>query len=232
MLNKIRSMVFPKRCIICDEAVEAREPGICPDCRRYVLYNRDNVCLKCGKAIGAKEKYCHDCGIYNHDFDSGRTVFTYDIIGDSIYRFKYMNRPGYAEVYAQEMEMAIGDWIKGIKPDAIVPVPLHKKRMKKRGYNQAELIASALSKRLDIPCLPEYVTRVKNTIPLRNCDRAQRQNNMKKAFIVKENSVKLDDILLIDDIFTTGSTIDSIARELKAFGVKRVYFAALASAGT
>ncbi len=111
---------------------------------------------------------------------------------------------------------------------AIIPVPLHKKRLHKRGYNQAEILAKELGKLIHIPVVTKLVVRQKNTVPQKALGATDRQNNLENAFKLEVNDVKLTTIVIIDDIYTTGSTIDAVARVLKAAGVKNVYYIAIA----
>ena len=115
----------------------------------------------------------------------------------------------------------------GIKPDALVPVPIHPSRMRSRGYNQAYLIARELSKRCGIPIAKGLIGRNLRTQPLKNLSHEERQNNLKKAFKILQNDVKLDTIVIIDDIYTTGSTIDAMAKVLMEAEIGKVYFMAL-----
>ena len=115
-----------------------------------------------------------------------------------------------------------------MRPDALIPIPLHRKRLVKRGYNQAELLAEAVGRKLGVPVYGKLVKRVKNTAPLKRQNPQERQNNLKKAFIIMQNDVKLDTIILIDDIYTTGSTVDEVTDVLKRHGVKKVYVITLA----
>lgn len=123
----------------------------------------------------------------------------------------------------------LGDFILGTRPDVIVPVPLHPRKRKNRGYNQAACLARALGRKLDLPVDEDFVKRVKNTVPMKRLNPAERQNNLKKAFIIGRNDVKLyDRIILVDDIYTTGTTLDEIAALLKEHGVSKVYCVTLA----
>ena len=132
------------------------------------------------------------------------------------------------DFYSQEVVERLGEQLRLWNPDAIIGVPLHKARERKRGYNQAEILASQISDKMGIPFEKKMVLRQKNTLPQKGLDALQRQNNLKKAFIIRENDVKLDTVLIIDDIYTTGSTVDEIAKTLQLSGVRRVYFLALA----
>lgn len=126
------------------------------------------------------------------------------------------------------MERVLGNFIRACRADAFVPVPLHKSRKRKRGYNQAEVLARELSALTGIPVCTDLIGRVKKTAPMKELSAAQRQNNLKKAFKILRNDVKLKTIIIVDDIYTTGSTIDAVSRELKSVGVEKIYFVALA----
>lgn len=107
-------------------------------------------------------------------------------------------------------------------------MPLHPSGQRKRGYNQAEVLAEQIGKRMHIPVRTDIVKRVRRTTPQKELDNTERQNNLKKAFKICRNDVKLEVAVIIDDIYTTGSTIDEIAAELKRAGVRQVFFITLA----
>ena len=98
------------------------------------------------------------------------------------------------------------------------------RKLKKRGYNQAELIAGMLSKHWNIPVITNLVVRCKNTRPMKEIVGTDRQNNLKKAFKLGVNDVKLNTIIIIDDIYTTGSTIDAVAKVCREAGILNIYF--------
>ena len=216
---------------MCDAARPVKETGVCPECVKKLITIKGPVCEKCGRPLNEGKFLCDDCLVGNFSFDGGKSIFTYSSVSDSIYRLKYMNRAAYAKTYGKLMAKEAKDWFEWIKPDALVPVPLHKKRLIKRGYNQAKELADAISEHVGIPVADYLVKRSKNTVPQKLVDKKGRQINMKKAFIVEENVVSFKRIVLIDDIFTTGSTIDSLARELKNAGVKEVFFLTISRAG-
>lgn len=129
------------------------------------------------------------------------------------------------------MAEVFADYVRGLSPDALVPVPLHEKRLAARGYNQAALLAEEIGKALHIPVYDKLVVRGKNTVPQKTLNRAERQNNLKRAFKIVANDVKLKTIILIDDIYTTGSTLDALAETLTEAGAEKIYFLTL-SAGS
>lgn len=219
--------LFPARCPVCDAVLPCRQ-RICASCRKELKLIEAPYCLKCGKRLhDGNERFCSDCATYPHVYDRGRALFEYAPIRKSIYRMKYGKRAEYATLYGEMLAKHLGDVIRSWKPDALVPVPLHEKRLAKRGYNQAELLADVLGRRLGIPVQRKLVKRLKNTLPQKDLDAAGRQNNLKKAFKLCANDVKLNSIVIIDDIYTTGSTIDAVAAVLKEAGTRSVYFVAL-----
>lgn len=225
-------ILYPERCIICDGVLALSEKGVCGRCLPTLKLIRDPVCMRCGRPISSGTEYCEECEGRKHEFSGGRFSFSYEQAAAGIYRFKYMNRMRYARGYAGILCRELEVWLKAVSPDALIPVPLHKKRLIARGYNQAKLLADEVSKLTGIPVRDKCVARVKNTVPQKTFDRKHRLNNLKNAFIVRENVVKLDTVIVVDDIFTTGSTIDSLAEVLKAAGVRRVFFLTVTAAGT
>ncbi len=183
-------------------------------------------CMKCGKALESRDaEYCMDCRKKGHAYDRGRALFRYDDrLRDSIAAFKYGGRREYKDFYAREMAGAFAVQVARWKPEVLVPIPLHPRRKRKRGYNQAELLAKALGERWGLPVNSNILIRRENTRPQKQLDRRQRAENMKTAFKICENGVKFKTILLIDDIYTTGSTMDAAAKALKEKGAKKVYF--------
>lgn len=175
--------------------------------------------------IKEQEEYCLDCRKKKHSYDQGKSVWVYK--GDmknSIYRFKYANRREYARFYAEESVRIYGGWIKSRGVEVIIPIPVHPKRKRKRGYNQAELYAKELGKLLELPVDGESLVRVVNTTPQKELDDKERRNNLKKAFKIRKDSVKYKKVLIVDDVYTTGSTIDAAAELLRDAGADKIYF--------
>lgn len=199
---------------------------ICPQCNRKIKYIKQPACFLCGKPLtDENQEYCTDCMRTKHEFAQGKAVFCYQgQMQQMLYRFKYSNRRDYADFFAAQASRLYGDWIKRCCPDMVVPIPLAAKRRRKRGYNQAEVFAKQLAQECGLPYSNKILVRVRNTIPQKQLSAAQRKNNMKNAFKIEQNIVKLDRVLLVDDIYTTGSTIDAAALALKQAGVKKVYY--------
>ena len=220
--------LFPSRCVVCDEVSDSPGEGICEKCRDKIVYIKEPYCLKCGKQLKKEEKeYCGDCEKIRHFFDSGISLYDYGSMSDSVYRFKYAGRTEYAAFYGKDLYEKKAGWLKMLRPDALIPVPIHSSRMRSRGYNQAALIARELSKHSGIPVREQLIRRNFRTRPLKDLSHAERQNNLKRAFKICQNDVKLNTIVIIDDIYTTGSTIDSMTKVLKDAGIGKVYFITL-----
>ncbi len=220
-------LLFPRRCPVCDEIVPYGEK-ICFGCMKKLRILTPPWCLKCGKKLQNEEAVCGDCRRREHAFVRGRALYEYGSVASSIYRLKYGKRQEYAEYFGEEIVRYLGDFIRSLQPDGLLPVPLHKKRRRKRGYNQAELLAEVVGRKMGIPVYDNLLVRIKNTVPLKKQNPQERQNNLKKAFIIRQNDVKLNTIIIFDDIYTTGSTVDEMASVLKKNGVKYVYVITLA----
>ena len=222
VLSKITDLFFPKRCTICDKVISG-DAGICKQCKKKIHPLQGAVCMKCGKNLGDDRLYCYDCSRREHIFERNYAVFAYPVIRESLYRFKYGGRAEYASYYAKEAYKLHGMCLGQLQADAVVPVPLHKSRFRRRGYNQAEELARELSKLINVPVYDGYIGRIKATKPLKTLDVRERQNNLKKAFLIMQNDVKLKTIIVVDDIYTTGATLDAVAEVCKAAGVEQVY---------
>lgn len=226
--DRIINLFYPRRCPVCDEPVPGGEGLACRKCRRKIQYVTEPRCKKCGRELSEDGKiYCKDCETANHLFDYGYALYDYQSMKQSIYRFKYHNRCEYAKFYAQDIYAKLGPQIMHMGADGLIPVPLHKSKLKARGYNQAELVAKELSGISGIPMYANLVERVKKTIPQKELEPYGRQNNLKKAFHITSDVVKLNKTIVVDDIYTTGSTIDAVTEMLRQQGVRHVYFITL-----
>lgn len=221
--NILLSLLYPRTCCFCG-TIEER--GICDACREKLVYVKEPRCKKCGKPIRQEEKeYCYDCSHRDFAFEQGKSVWLHkEPVSSSIYQFKYHNKRIYADFYAEEMFRLYGSWIKKNGIEVIIPVPLHKKRRRRRGYNQAEILAKHLAEKSGIPMNAKAVVREKKTVPQKALNEKQRKKNLENAFAVTQRWQGEKRVLLIDDIYTTGSTMDALAKELKKKGVEKVWF--------
>lgn len=169
-----------------------------------------------------------DCRSREHLFTRGLAALPYTgKIKQSVYQIKFHNKREYIDFYGPYMAEILGDKIRSWEAQALIPVPLHRSKMRKRGYNQAELLAEYVGRELGIPVWTDIVQRIRATKPQKDLTWRERQNNLKGAFKISRYDVKLKKIILVDDIYTTGSTIDGIAGKLLEQGAEEVYFISL-----
>lgn len=222
-------LLYPLHCPVCDRIVRPWGERICLECLPKLKPITAPWCMQCGKKLYGENEFCRDCGSGKHRYVRGRALYEYESAAVPIYRFKYGGRREYADFFGEQIADHLEDFIGAVHPDGLVPIPLHPSRKAKRGYNQAELLAKKIGAFTGLPVYTKWLVRVKNTVPLKSLTPKERQNNLKKAFNISGNDVKLKKVLLVDDIYTTGATIDEAAQVLKNAGVDRVYFVALAS---
>lgn len=221
-------LLYPPRCILCDEILRDAQEGCCAKCRLHLPYIQGARCQKCGKPVEDEAEYCEDCGRYRHVFDCGIAVFTYSgQIRQSVYRMKAANRRDYLAFYAKEMEGLLEPYLKRWMPEVIIPVPMHPKKKRARGYNQAELLARGISALCGIPVDADTLYSTKKTGAQKQLDLRGRMKNLRGAFALKKDVYGAKRVLIVDDIYTTGSTVDEAARVLKAAGVRHVFFIVL-----
>lgn len=228
VFKKVVNLLYPHRCAVCDRTV-LDDAYICPFCKPKIRINEGPTCMKCSKKLDDENSlYCHDCSRKRSEYERGFAIFEYDRINESLYRFKYGGRPEYARFYAAFAQKRYETALRSLGIDALIPVPIHKKRFNKRGYNQAYEFASQLSKRFGIRVVDDAVIRCRNTAPLKRLGAEERQKNLKKAFKLTKNDVNFKKVCIVDDIYTTGATVNAIAGLLKSAGVQEVYFLTVA----
>ena len=182
--------------------------------------------MKCGKPVrGEGQEYCRDCGKRSYAYEQGRSLWLHvPPVPKAVYQFKFHNKRYYAEIFAKEMVREYGQWIRERGVEEILPVPLHPSRQKRRGYNQAELLAKEIARELQIPVRRNVVFRVRRTKPQKQLDDRGREQNLQGAFGVSRQWRAPASVLVVDDIYTTGSTVHKISKLLKKAGVEKVYF--------
>ena len=243
----LSSLLFPPRCILCDEILspEEAEKWIHKNCESKLYPVQAPVCMHCGRPFKRAHdadckkaayldfnnsyEYCEECKSFaksaNYSTTQGKALYLYR--GDmkqTMYRFKYSNKREYAKFFAQQAVQKYGQWMKEKQIQAIVPVPMYLPKERKRGYNQAKCFAMELSKRTGIPVENSLVYRVKDTKAQKTLNPNERKNNLKNAFQIGKSIVQYSHILVVDDIYTTGSTAQAVAEELIKQGVGHVYF--------
>ena len=224
------NMLYPRRCPVCGRIVCPEGEWICPSCISRLSIVTQPVCKKCGKEIWSdQEEYCLDCTRHGRTFDSGAALLNYnEAAKHSMASIKYKNKREYLDLYGSAMVSRFQKVVRHWQADVLIPVPIHPSRRRKRGFNQAEELAKRLSLGWGIPMEKRFLIRSKRTAPQRDLDPTERLKNLEKAFCIypgyEKNRKAPRCVVLVDDIYTTGSTMEACSRVLKAAGVERIYF--------
>lgn len=218
-MTPILDFFFTPRCVFCERIIGVgKEERICPFCHPERYLEQAPFCPLCGRHTEEDGALCESCRRKKPPI-TGRGAFRYDgLIRDSLHRFKFENRRDYARLLGELTWEAEEAWIRDFKPDALTFVPLHRKRQRERGYNQAEELAKRVSELSGIPCL-DLLLRTRYTMPQMSLNALLRTQNIEGAFAVdpKQDAAGIPRrIVIVDDIFTTGSTLGECAKAIRA----------------
>lgn len=227
MLNGL----FPLRCPICGQVPKEEKVLACSGCKKGLSYIEEPVCPVCGVPVKREYVLCTNCMDQTHIFDRNLSVWEYSTpMKRSLYAFKYNNKREYAKFYGEEAVKKYGALLKAWGVEAVIPVPLHKSRQRERGYNQAACFGKEVAKGLSLPLCKKLLFRGKETNPQKALSLGERSRNLHEAFYTKEETLAYKRVLLVDDIYTTGSTLDQCAYVLKEAGAKAVFTLTVARA--
>lgn len=190
--------------------------------------------MKCGKPVlNDEQEYCFDCVKHKHHYERGYSVFVYDdIMKQAIGDFKFRNKKEFGAFFINEAVSRYGSRITDLNPDALIPVPIHASKKRFRGYNQAEIICNGIGHELGIPVVNDLLVRNRKTMPQKQLNDLERLKNLEEAFEYnveladkfKNEGIRLSKVIIIDDIYTTGSTMEACTNVLQANGVEVIYF--------
>lgn len=225
--------VSEHNCLLCDrELPSPSRYRLCAPCYATAFEVIGNkCCLKCGTMLLSEENYCLDC--QNHDKVFDRAFSPVSYTGGAVKLvtgLKFYNKRYYAEPMAKWMTDRLLE--EEIACDLVLPIPLHPKRKKERGYNQSELLAEVIAEGLHLPLDLTSVVREKDTLASTGLTggRKAREENMKNAFrLTDKDAVRDKVVLVVDDVITTGATSSEIASVLKKGGARKVYVLTFAS---
>ncbi len=218
-------LLFPPSCPCCREMIGNSAQFLCGECFKQLKFIKAPYCSCCGRVFpGSGENHlCGVCLKSSWEFDKARSLFSYEeIIAGLIHNLKYSGKTTGLETFR---------WLSGQSdvlhdfetPDFILPVPLHLKRLRKRGFNQALVLARSLFPGEKKKIRYNILVRETDTPPQTGLSGKKRRKNLKNAFVVeKASEITGKNILLLDDVFTTGSTANECAKALKTAGCKKV----------
>lgn len=229
-------LIYPSNiyCISCGNIIDDSRPySLCDNCVRTLKWANGRTCARCGKIL--QESYgadlCTDCEDGEHVFQRGFTCVEYGMAERVLmHRFKYRDQAYLGRKLAEIMYDRIQP--EELNPDLILPVPMFRGKEKRRGYNQAAVLASSLAKLMGLPFDGKLLVRRVETEAMSRLNILERRKNIQEVFAVSESRLpKLSgkQVLLIDDIYTTGSTADACASVLLESGAAAVFVLTFAS---
>lgn len=236
LLDIAGDLIYPGNiyCINCGNIINDSRPyALCDNCVRTLNWANEETCHKCGKILrsGYSNNLCTDCLSTNHSFERGFACVEYGRSErDIIHSFKYKDKAYIGNKLAEIMYDRIE--VEDLELDIIIPVPMYREKEKKRGYNQASILASKLSRLMDKPFNNKILVRAVDTKPMSDLGADERRENIKNAFAINKrlkNMIENKNILLIDDVYTTGSTADACTDVLLNAGADKVYLFVFAS---
>lgn len=231
--ESVIKLLFPDRCIICGDVTENNALKICKSCKELVRFTKDTECCRiCSVPVEKGETLCTCCKTHRRYFVKNASAVVYEgAVRNTILRFKFEEKPFYYRGLAELIAAAVCERFKGVRFDMIAAVPLHKDRLKERGYNQAGLMAKYLSKKFSLPFADKELVKIRHTAAQSTLASAdERFKNVKGAFAAAKREVfKGKTVLLTDDIFTTGATLNEVSKVIMNSGAKCVYTATAAA---
>jgi len=224
----VLNLVFPPVCPICKTLLDREEnPIICPTCHKEIRLVRPPMCPRCGLPIPSGDGEGYLCGPCLSDrwyFEFHRTSGLYEgALREAIHRFKYEGAFPLIRVLADLLQPTLRTLSQDYPVDVMVPVPLHIRRLRERGFNQALLLAKELSRRTGVPYAERALKKVKDTPVQIALKKKERKKNLKGAFQVKDQkAIQGKAVVLVDDVYTTGATVNECSRALLKGGATRV----------
>jgi ComF family protein len=218
-------VLLPRTCFCCGTDMARKDANpLCPVCMKDLKPLSGLVCRRCGLPLPDGGAFCYNCrGSKRFKCSRIRSSLNFTRASRSlVHSFKYDGYIYLASFFAPLMNKTFQSNPEFFEADILVPVPIHKSRLKKRGFNQAELLARGLSCFCGVPAA-EVLERKKNTDSQTSLGKKERAENIKEAFACRDKAaVKNKAVILIDDVCTTSATLEECARVLRAAGAREV----------
>ena len=216
-LGKLLGGLWPRHCLVCGEACPVE--GLCPACRRALPWNR-SACQRCALPLPAPAAACGHCLRRPPPLAAAHAAFRYEIPLDRLLpRLKFHDDLAAGRLLGGLMAEALAG---AERPDALIPLPLHRKRLRSRGFDQTLELATPLARALHLPLIDDILIRMRETAPQSRLDAAARRRNLRRAFAVREGIALPTHVALVDDVMTTGATLHAAATALLCAGATRV----------
>lgn len=225
--EKLFRFFLPPQCPCCEKFLEEGQRGICPDCLSEIHWIEPPFCSVCGTPFVSVEGENHPCGpclTKKKYFTMVRALGSYEgSLQEAIHRWKYEGKTYLTPFFGEWMAKGLNRYWDANLFDFLIPVPLHRQRLRERGFNQALLLAKELSRRTGIPYRKRLLQKGRPTLPQVNLSGVEREKGVRGSFhIIGRKKLEGKSILLIDDVYTTGATVNECSKVLLAGGAERV----------
>jgi len=226
---------LPPQCPCCERLLEEDQQGFCSNCLSEIRWIEPPFCSICGIPFISKEGESHPCGAcvtHRKYFTMARAWGAFEgSLQEAIHRWKYEGKTRLTPFFAEWMVKGLNRYWEPDSLDLLIPVPLYTQRLRERGFNQALLLVKELSRRTGIPYRKTILQKKKPTIPQVNLSGAEREKGLRGAFhIIRNEELLGKSVLLVDDVYTTGATVNECSKVLLRGGAERVDVLTLAHA--
>jgi len=227
LIERYLQFLLPPQCQCCEKFLEEGQQGICPDCLSKIRWIEPPLCTLCGVPFLSSEVENHPCGACltrGKYFTMARAVGYYEgPLREAIHRWKYEEKSYLTLFFGEKLAEGFCRYWDPQSFDLIIPVPLHSKRLRKRGFNQALLLVKELSRRTQIPYSKRLLQKRILTPPQVNLSGGEREKGVRGSFhIQRDEEIEGKSILLVDDVYTTGATVNECSKVLLKAGAERV----------
>lgn len=233
LLHGLIQLVYPNVCWVCAGPGPPRLPMVCDRCTAALTHDPFPTCPRCAHTVGPHALLAGGCSVCRGQslpFDRAWRMGPYEgLLRDVVWRMKNGAGEDLAEVIGELWALHLGPRLSALGVDVVIPVPLHWTQRLLRGFNQSAILAERIARRLEVPCRPEWVRRIRRTAEQKRLSPTARKENVRGAFRAPAGrGLAGKTALVVDDVMTTGATVGEVARALRLCGVARVHVAILA----
>lgn len=232
LLKELCDLVYPPypKCPACGQEYQPLEINLCTDCITRINFIEEDYCSKCGKMVGVSTELCFDCREYERSFTTARAVGVYEKgLKDYIKLFKYQKQRQLAEPLAELMAIYVERFYQLSEIDYITYIPVHQSRLRERGFNQAYLLAKRIADSLHLG-IAKLLKRKRATVKQSKLGNLARRKNLRGEFkLLNQAKIINSKLLVVDDIYTTGTTVNEASNILLSAGAAQVKIITLAT---
>jgi len=226
-IERLLQFFLPPQCHCCEKFLEERQKGLCPDCLSRIRWIEAPFCSVCGTPFVSEEINNHPCGACltkRKYFTMARALGRYEgSLQETIHRWKYEGKITLTSILGEWMAEGLNRYWGSHSFDLLIPVPLHRERLQERGFNQALLLVKELNRWTGIPYRKRLLQKKRPTLPQVHLSGKEREKGVRGSFhLLGRKALEGKSILLVDDVYTTGATVNECSKVLLAGGAARV----------